>query len=117
MYPTQEEKQNYQDQKQESRQGIISRGINSVNNLRNANRLFSNPIGRIGSKVAVQTALRGFAVFLIGPGLPILIAIVLVSVLTFIIVGFGGAPALETGVQTLPNHLPTQKPTSPPAAP
>ena len=102
MSPTLEEKQNDQTQEEQKRQGIISRGINSVNNLRGANRLFSNPFGRIGSRVVAQTALRGFAAFLTGPGLPIVIAIALVFVFTFIIVGFGGAPPSETSVQAPP---------------
>lgn len=102
MYPALEEKQDDQIQEKQKKQGIISRGINSVNNLRGANRLFSNPLGRIGSRVVAQTALRGFTAFLTGPGLPVVIAIIVVFFFTFIIVGFGGAPPASETVTPTP---------------
>lgn len=101
MEPTLEEQQEDSSQKQQQRQGILSRGINTLNNLRGANRLFSNPVGRIGSRIAIQTAARGFAAFLAGPGLPIAIAIIAVFIFTFIIVGFGGGvPSSEPATPT-----------------
>lgn len=55
-----------------------------------------NPFGKVNSgimrRAVSQTALRGLAAFLAGPGLPIVAAIISISILTFIIVGFGGAP-------------------------
>lgn len=115
MDPTLGEKQN--DQAQE-RRGIISRGINSFNSLRGANRLFSNPFGKIGSRVATQTALRDFAALLAGPGLPVAIALGLVLLFTVIIImGFGGAPPFETSIQTptVPIAEPTKLITPTPA--
>lgn len=114
MDPTLEEKQNDQTQNKQSGQGIISRGINSFNSLRGANRLLSNPLGKIGSRVVAQAAVRGFAAFLAGPGFPIAITIIAVFVFTFIIVGFGGAPPSETNVQA-PQTVPTLTPTPAPA--
>lgn len=116
MDPTLEEKQNDQPQEKQ-RQGIISRGINSFNNLRGANRLLSNPLGRIGTRVVLQAGLRGFAAFLAGPGLPIAIAIASVFIFTLIIVlGFGGAPSSETNVQA-PQASPALTPIAFPAEP
>lgn len=103
MDPTQEERNNQSQEKQ--KQGILGRGINSINNLRGANKLLSNPLGKIGSRVATQTALRGFSALLASQvGLPILIAIVSIVVFT-IIIGFGGAPGApssQTSVQAPP---------------
>lgn len=100
MGPMPEEKQNDQTQERQ-RQGIISHGIGS----------------KIASRVVVQTALRGFAAFVAGPGLPIAIAIVSVFVFTLIIVlGFGGAPLSEMNVQAPPT-APTLAPTLSPAVP
>jgi CBS domain containing-hemolysin-like protein len=113
MDPTLGEKQNDQAQEKQSEQGIISRGINSINNLRGANRLLSKPISRIGSRVVLQTGLRGLAAFLAGPGLPIAVAIISVFVFTLIIVGFGGAPPSETSIQAPPSVSPTQAPITP----
>lgn len=117
MDPTLEEKQNDQSQNKQSGQGIISRGINSINNLKGANKLFSNPLRKIGSRVVAQTALRGFAAFLAGPGLPIAVALGLVLLFTIIIVmGFGGAPSSEPNSQTT-NVPPTKTITPTPAVP
>ena len=97
--------------------GGISRGINNINNF--ARRGLTNPFGKIGQRVATQTALRGLAAFLAsssGVWVPIAITLVLVFIFTFIIVGFGGAPALETGVQqATPTATPTQAPIETPA--
>lgn len=90
--------------------GGISRGINNINSF--ARRGFSNPLGKVGQRVIGQTALRGFAAFLAGPGLPIVIAVVLVFIFTFIIVGFGGAPSSEQNSQTT-NITPTETITPP----
>lgn len=108
MDPAPEEKQNDQTQEKKSGGGI-GQGINVINNLMSAG--IKNPFGKIGSKVAAQTALRGFAAFLASPaGLPILITIVLVVVFTVVVMSFGGAPAIES--------TQTQTPTpTPPAAP
>lgn len=87
--------------------GGINRGINTINNL--ARRGFPNPLGKIGSRIVAQTALRGFAAFLAGPGLPIVIAIVSVFVFTLImVVGFGGG---------VPSIAPAETPTPTPAVP
>lgn len=114
MDPALEEKQEKQ------KQGFISRGINSLNNLRGANRLPSNPLGKIGSRVAVQTALRGFAALLAGPGLPVAITLGAILLFTMIIVvGFGGAPGApssQTSVQAPPAE-PTLNVTPTPAEP
>ena len=113
MDPTTEEKQN--DQAQEKRSGGgIGQGINAINKLVRGE--LKNPLGKIGSRVALQTALRGLSAFLASPaGLPILIAMMLVVVFTIIIVGFGGTPPLESNNQAV-NAPPTEPPT-PPAVP
>lgn len=119
MDPTLEEKQNDQAQGEQSGQGIIGRGINSINNLGRTNRLLSNSINKIGSRVAAQTALRGLTAFLgstSGVWVPIAATVILVLVFTLIIVGFGGTPPSETNLQT-PQASPTQIPTLSPAAP
>lgn len=98
-----EQQEDSSSQKQQQRQGILSRGINTLNNLRGANRLLSNPLGKIGSRVAAQTALRGLTAFLgstSGVWIPIAIAILSVFVFTLIIVGFGGAPPSATNDQS-----------------
>lgn len=93
MDPAPQEKQKDQVQEKHS-EGGIGQGINVINNLMGGG--IKNPFGKIGSKVASQTALRGFAAFLASPaGLPILIAIALVVVFTVIVMGFGGVPAIE----------------------
>lgn len=95
MNPTLEEKQNDQAQGKQSGGGV-NRGINTINNLMG----FKNPFGKIGSRVIVQTALRGFAAFLAGPGFPIAVALGFVLLFTIIIVmGFGGAPPSEINNQ------------------
>lgn len=112
MGTTLEEKQTDQPQQKQSKEGTISQGINTINDLARARRGFTNPLGKVGSGIIAQTALRGFAAFLAGPGLPIAIAIISVFIFTFIIVAFGGAPLSETNNQSA---KPTITPT--PAAP
>lgn len=108
MDPTLEEKQNDQTQK-EQLGGGINRGINTINKL--ARGGLKNPLGKVGQRIVVQTVLRGFAAFLAGPGLPIVIAIASVLVFTFIIVGFGGAPPSEINNQsTNPTITPIPEP-------
>lgn len=105
MDPMPEEKQSGESQQKQSNEGAI--------------RGFTNPLGKIGSRVAAQTALRGLTAFLgsaSGVWVPIAIAIVLVFVLTFIIVGFGGAPPSEMNVQA-PQASSTLAPTLSPVAP
>jgi hypothetical protein len=87
MDPILDERQNDQPQEKQSRQGT--------------NRLLSSPIRGISSRVITQAALRGFSALLASQvGLPILIAVVLILVFTFIIVGFGGGiPPSETNIQ------------------
>lgn len=103
MDPTLEERQANQTQEKKSGQGIIGRGI-----------------GRIGTRVVTQTALRGFSALLASQvGLPILIAIASIVVFTIVIVGFGGAPgdpSSQTSVQA-PSAETTPTPTPTPAAP
>jgi hypothetical protein len=111
MDPTLEEKQNELPQQKRSTEGTISQGINTINNLARARRGFSNPFGKVGSRVVAQTALRGFAAFLAGPGLPIAIAIISVFIFTFIIVGFGGAPVSQTNQSANPTPAETVTPT------
>ena len=109
MDPILEEKQNDQAQKKQSEQGIISRGINSINNLRGASRLLSNPTNKIGSKIVIQTGLRAFIASM-GPALiPILITLITVVTFTVVIVGFGGVPSSEPNGQTT-NVTPTPTP-------
>ena len=96
--------------------GGINRGINTINNF--ARMGFRNPFGKIGQRVVGQTALRGLTAFFSsfsGVWVPIAITLVLVFVFTLIIVGFGGAPPLETSVQTPPTAMPTQAPIETPA--
>lgn len=110
MDPTLEEKQNEQVQREQSGGGI-GRGINAINKL--ARQGLKNPLGKIGSRVVAQTALRGFAAFLAGPGLPISLALGAILLFTIIIVmGFGGALPSETNTQGH-NLIPTatQSPT------
>lgn len=99
MDPTREQQN---DQERQSRQG--------------ANRLLPSPIRGIGSRVITQTALRGFSALLASQvGLPILIAIVLILVFTFIIVGFGAAPLSGTTTQSIgPTIVPTETSTPTP---
>ncbi len=100
MDPTLEEKQKELPQQKRSTEGTISQGINTINNLARARLGFTNPLGKIGSRVVAQTALRGFAAFLAGPGLPIVIALGFVLLFTIIIImGFGGVPPSETNTQ------------------
>lgn len=107
MDPTLEEKQNELPQQKRSTEGTISQGINTINNLARARRGFTNPLGKVGQGVVQQAALRGFAAFLAGSGLPVAIALGLVLLFTVIIVmGFGGAPSSETNNQGL-NLSPT----------
>jgi len=126
MDPTLEEKQNELAQQKRSTEGTISQGINTINNLARAGRGFTNPLGTVGSRVVAQTALRGFAAFLAGPGLPIVIVVVFVLVFTFIIVGFGAAPSSELNGQAtnitptetiMPTIAPTESVIAPPAGP
>ena len=100
MDPTLEEKQSGQPQQKQSRQGFSSRATNLINNIGGAKRLLSSPINKIGQRVVSQTILRGFAAFLAGPGLPVVVALGLVLLFTVIILmGFGGAPFLELNTQ------------------
>ena len=112
MDPTLEEKQSDQPQQKRSAEGSISQGINTINKL--AGGGFKNPLGGIGSRVVAQTALRGFAAFLAGPGLPIAIAIISVFIFTFIIVEFGGAPGSQTNQSANPTPAETVTPTPAP---
>lgn len=90
--------------------GGINRGINTINNLARASRGFPNPLGKVGSRVVAQTALRGFAAFLAGPGFPIAITLGLVLFFVLIIImGFGAAPPSETNNQS-PNPTITPAP-------
>lgn len=118
MDPTLEEKQSDQPQQKQSKEGTINQGINAINNLVRARRGFTNPLGEIGSRVVVQTALRGFAAFLAGPGLPIALALGAILFFTIIIVvGLGGVPSSESNIQA-PADVPTLTPPTPsPAAP
>lgn len=97
MDPTLEEKQDEPSQQKRSTEGTISRGINTINNF--ARRGLTSPFGKVGSRIALQTGLRGLTAFLgstSGVWVPIAIAIVSVFIFTFIIVGFGGAPVSQT---------------------
>lgn len=110
MDPILEEKQNETPQQKPLSQGSISRGINAINNLQQMGSNLPNPFGKISQRVVVQTALRSFAAFLLGPGLPVMIALVFVFIFTLIIViAFGGVPSSFT-----PTTMPT---IAPPAAP
>lgn len=117
MDPNLEEKQNDQSQEKQSESGI-SQGINAINNL--VGRGLKNPFKGFGTGVAGQTVIKGgFAAFIASPaGLPILIALTAIVVLTvFIIVGLGGIPGAPTQEPALP-PTPTETPTpAPPAAP
>lgn len=111
MDPTLEEKQNELPQQKRSAEGTISQGINTINNLARARRDFTNPLGKIGQRAVAQTALRGFAAFLAGPGLPIAVALGLVLLFTVIIImGFGGAPPPQTNQFANPTITPTPAP-------
>ena len=100
MDPTQGEKQNDQTQQKQSGQGIISHGINSINNLRGAKSLLSNPINKAGSRIALQAG-RSLITFLATNPWAWGILLILVAVIfTFVIVmGLGGAPTSETNTQ------------------
>lgn len=98
MDPTSEEKQNNQNQEKQSGGGL-NHGINTINNLVG----LKNPFGKIGSRVATQTVLKGFSAFLASPvGLPILITIAAVFIFTIIIMGFGGVPFSEPAQTQIP---------------
>lgn len=108
MDPTREERNDQAQEKQ--RQGIPGRGI--------ATRF----LGRIGRRIAVQTALRGFAALLANPITLIVIGVTVgVFIIVFVIVfagGFGGVPGAPT-LETTPTIVPTETetPTPTPAAP
>lgn len=117
MDPTLGEKQNDQAQREQSGQGIISRGINSINNLGRTNRLLSSSINKIGSRVVAQAGRSVFTLLATSPWAWVILIVLIVVIFTFIIVmGFGGAPPSETNLQT-PQASPTQTPTSSPVVP
>lgn len=116
MDPTLDENQGNQPQEKQ-KQGIVSRGINSFNRA----RTLSNPLGKIGSRVATQTALRGFSALLASQvGLPIAIALGAILLFTTIMImvfgGAPGAPSSQTSVQAPPTET-TETITPTPAAP
>lgn len=120
MDPTPEENQKDQNQERQPGQGIISRGINSINNLRTAKKLLSNPINKIGSRALAQTALRGFAAFLsANPWIWLVLGIVILVIIVFVIVfsgfsgGIPGAPTLETTPTIAPAETITPTPAEP----
>ena len=98
--------------------GGISRGINNINNF--ARRGLTNPFGKIGQRVAAQTALRGFAAFLAtNPWVWLVLGIAILFIVVFVIVfsGFsGGIPGAPTTEPT-PTIAPTETTTPTPAVP
>ncbi len=107
MDPTLNKEQ--ESQRKKSDQGLLSKGINSIN-------LARNPFGKIRVLgVVTQAARSGFAVLLTSPtGLPILIALATIVIFTAFIVGFGGIPSLETNSQSVINPNPTPLPPAEP---
>lgn len=115
MDPTPEERQNDQPQQKQSKEGAVGQGISAINNFVRARRGFTNPLGKVGSRAVTQVVLRGFTAFLAGAWFPVALTLGLVLLFTVIIImGFGGAPPSETGVQT-PQALPTLVSTPTPA--
>ena len=98
--------------------GGVSRGINTINNF--ARRGLTNPFGKIGQRVAAQTALRGFAAFLAtNPWVWLVLGIAILFIVVFVIVfsGFsGGIPGAPTTEPT-PTIAPTETTTPTPAVP
>lgn len=87
-------------------------------------REISRPLGGIGLRLANQAAQRvGVALFGATASIwvPIAIAIITTFIFTFIIVGFMGAPSLESDIDNAPipqaSVLPTETVTPTPAAP
>ena len=106
------------EQEQQSRQGPISQGINSINNLRSANRIFQSTTSKIGSRIAFQAGSR--AVLLIAtPWFWGVVGIAILVIFVFVIVfsGFsGGIPGAPTTEPT-PTIAPTETITPTPAVP
>lgn len=97
MDPTQEERNDQSQEKQ--KQGILGRGI------------ATRPLGRIGRRIAVQAALRGFAALVANPIALIVIGVAVgVFIIVFVIVflgGFGGVPGAPT-LEPTPAIAPTE---------
>lgn len=107
MNPTLEENQNGQPQNEQPKEGIVSRGINSLNNLRGANRLAANPINKVTSTVAKQVG-KGFIKFLAtNPWVWGAVGIAFLGIAVFAIVfsgasgGVPGAPTQEQNNQAI----------------
>lgn len=103
MDPTLGEKQNNQPQQ---KRPAGESAINTINNF--TRRGFTNPFGKVGSRVVAQAALRGFSALLASQaGLPILITLVFIVIFVIIIIGFGGAPPSQINQVINPTVTPT----------
>lgn len=92
MDPALEEKQNNQPQQKNSGDGAIGQGINAINKL--AGRGIKNPLGKIGSKAAVQVGRSMFTFLAANPWVWIVLGIIILAVVVFIIVfSLGGPPS------------------------
>lgn len=70
-----------------------NRGVNAINRL--ARKAFSNPLKKIGKRVAAQAAQRTLMSLLLSTAqfwAPIVITLLLISTVVFVIVASGGAP-------------------------
>lgn len=110
------EKQNNSSQPNQS--GFMSQGINSINNLVRARRLFSGSAARLGSRLAIQTAGRGLIAFLVSnPWILGFVAIGILVIFVFVAVLSGaapGAPSMPTAQTTPTTPIVAQTPTPTP---
>lgn len=96
--------------------GGLNRGINSLNRLMGGG--LRNPLGKFGSRIAAQTALKGITAFLAAnPWVWIALGVITLGIIVFTIVfsgTFGGIPGAPTSESSnlLFNPSPTQE-TSP----
>lgn len=118
MDPTLEENQSNQSQQ---KRPAGESAINTINNLASARRLFKNPVGKVGSKVALQAGRSLITLLATNPWAWAVLGIIVVVIFTFIIVmGFGGTvPPSEINSQITPTPitLPAGSVTPAPAEP